>query len=116
MHFTGEHGETDRVWLDASDLSLEYSGVRCLLEIGTEGGVVCTHMEGATAMTERAIRRIATEAVVAVEMSVHEEGKALPLRDTQGRTVELDTDDDEAVPIDDDVVALSEQDLLNAHT
>ena len=109
MRLMGANGATSRAWLDASRLSPDYAGVRCALAIGEEGGVVCIAVEGWRGTGDAGLRLIATEAVIAAEMSTMEGHPDVPLTDDAGRPVELEPGEDATAPIDDDVVSQTER-------
>ena len=114
MRLVGADGDVTRAWLDASRLSPDYDGIRCVLAIGEEGGVVCVAVEGWSGTDEAALRQVATEAVVAVEMSVMKDHPDVPLTDKDGRSVEIDPGEDDTAPIDDDVAGGTERHLRHA--
>ena len=111
MRLVGANGDTDRAWFDASAISPEYHGVRCALAIGEEGGVVCTAVESRLKLVDMSLRQVATDAVVATEMTTIEGQPQIALIDDEGGNVVLDKGDDDTPPIDHDVVQAPTEEL-----
>jgi hypothetical protein len=114
MRLAGVDGDVGQAWLDAGALSPEYDGIRCAIEIGAEGGLLCTAVDAPQRTGEGLLRQVATDAVVALEESTMGSVPAPAMCDASGRPVELDVGEDDTPPIDYEVVVSTEEDLRGA--
>jgi hypothetical protein len=96
---------------DAAQISPDYQGIRCVITLGSAGGVVCEEMIVEGAFREDVLRSVATEAVLKLDDSKVEGRREYEMTGVDGRRIGIDVVDDDVDPIDEEIAAMSEEDL-----
>ena len=100
IRLLNDQGPVDGAVFDAVQISPDFAGIRCGISIGSNGGVVCDAIECERPFRPSIIREVATEAVVLLDKSRFEGEPEFVLIDADGRTVDVDGEEDVHDPLD----------------
>lgn len=111
VRLVNEQGTIDGAVFDAAQISPEFTGIRCGISVGSNGGLICDAIECERAFRPSIIRDVATEAVILLDNSRFEGEPEFVLIDADGREVEIDGEEDDIDALSMDIAGTDEKEI-----
>ncbi len=111
IRLTNEHGPVDGAVFDAAQISPDFTGIRCGISVGSNGGLICDAIDCERPFRPSIIREVATEAIVLLDNSRFEGEPEFVLTDGDGAEVEIDGENDDIDPINMDMAGSDEKEI-----